>query len=195
MTGEADGAFSRLTGRVRSEVEARVEQVRAAALTAASTLGAAIICSALAALVGWLVLFGVRIGSGTPWILSGLVVLAVLLMPAFSLWYLRRQFLFIASLPEQLGDAYAQIAEVADASEIQARFAELSGKRGFRLALAIASLMRWAGGLVEIPSAPQLGRVVTTVPLATGVGVIGTIAVVLLIPVFAIASGTLAAVN
>ncbi len=189
------GRLDRMSSRVRAEATARVEQVRSAARTAARGLRTAIIVSALAALIAWLVLFGVRIGSGTPWVLSGLVVLCVLLTPAASLWYLRRQFMFITTLPNQLGEIYAEVAETADPTELKAHFDELSGKGGLRLALAIGSLVRWARAQIGVPTATaataQLRRMLATVPLATAVGVVGTIAVMLLIPVFAVASGVL----
>lgn len=188
--------LDRLTGRVRQEAEARVDKVRSAALTAAGTLRTTIVASASAGLVAWFVLFGVRIGSGASWIIAGVVVLVVVLIPAFALWVLRRQFVFIAGLPDQLGDLAAQVADSTDSTELKERFDALSGKRGLRLALAIGSLFRWARGKVDLPStaaaAGQLSRMVATVPLATGIGVIGTIAVVLLIPVFALASAVLA---
>ncbi|HUW04261.1 MAG TPA: hypothetical protein VMW08_18045 [Acidimicrobiales bacterium] len=191
--------IDRLTARMRAEAGQRVDQMRGAARRAASTLGTAVFGSALAAVTAWLVLFGLRIGSGTPWVLAGVVVLTILLVPAAALWYLRRQLVFIANLPDQLVEIYTEVADTADPSELKAQFDGLSGKRGLRLALAIGSLIRWARSTVDLPSTTsttqRLGRLATTVPLATGIGVVGTVAVVLLIPMFAIASGALLLVN
>ena len=184
---------------MRAEAEQRVEQMRSAALRAASTLGTAVFASALAGVTAWLVLFGLRIGSGTPWVLAGVVALTILLVPAVALWYLRRKLVFLADLPDQLVEVYAEVAEAADPSELKAAFDGLSGKRGLRLVLAIGSLIRWVRTTVDVPSTTsttqRLGRLVTTVPLATGIGVAGTIAVVLLIPMFAIASAALLVVS
>lgn len=193
------GRLGRAKQRVVSEANARVEQIRTAADTAARGLNKATVFSVGAAVVAWGVLFGVRLGSGPSWVMAGIVVLIVLLIPAASLWYLRRQLRFVATLPDQISELFEKAASTTDAEEVRERFATLSDKEGLRLALAVGALVRWARDHVDVPAMAGTGqhltRVVTTVPLATGLGVVGTVAVVLLIPVFAISSAVLALIG